>query len=346
MIDDKAAAVSETAPGSKLRSFAGTELISCEECRRSNPPTRANCLYCGAPLPIGEYGWAPQTATEPIVESNQTSTPGSGFLLVLTPDQDKAPAEFSLEEIARVLQLPANEVEGAIRLNCSMPVLRAATPEDGTRLADKLRGLGIEVAIFPEDLLELEVPNHRTRSLGLSDDGVTTTLTNGERRAIRWNELSLIVSGRLLVNRKEIEERKGRGRSKAVDNRELFSDEPVVDLYRRSEAVGWRISANNFDFSCLGENKAMTAFENLTRLINLIKTRAFGIEFDDSYHEMRTVLNNVWPIEPQTKAGEWRRSGVGKVDVSTITVIDNESQFNAYSRLRQRISLSELEGEG
>jgi hypothetical protein len=346
LIDDKAAAVPGTAPEPKLRNFAGTELISCEECHRSNPPTRANCLYCGAKLPIGEYVGPPQTAANPIVESNQMSTAGPGLLLVLTPGQDKAPAELSLEEIARVLQLPAKEVESVIRLKCPVPVLRTAAREDGMKLADKLRGLGIEVAILSEDLLELEVANQRPRSLKLSDDGLTSTLTNGEGTAIMWNELSLIVSGRLLVSRKEIEERKGRGRSKPVDNRELFSDEPVIDLYRRSEAVGWRISANSFDFSCLGENKAMTAFQNLTSLVDLIKTRALGIEFDDSYHELRTVLNNVWPIEPQTKAGEWRRSGVGKVNVSTITVIDNESQFNAYSRLRQRISLSQLKGEG
>jgi hypothetical protein len=118
----------------------------------------------------------------------------------------------------------------------------------------------------------------------------------------------------------------------------------VVDLYRNSEAVGWRIAANSFDFSCLGEAKAMTAFENLTTLINLLKARAPGIEFDSSYLSLRPVLNNVWPLDPQTKPGEWRRRGVGKVDISTVTIIDNENQFNAYSRLRQRISLSELEG--
>ncbi len=345
MIDDKAPAVLETAPESKPRSFTNTELITCEECRRSNPPTRANCLYCGAQLPVREYPKALQTDPEPIVESNQTLTGGWGFLIVLAPGQNKAAAELSLEEMARVVQLPAQEVARAISLNCSTPLLRAATREDGAKLADRLRGLGIEIDMFSEEALELELPNNKTRTLGLSNDGVTALLSSGGRTAIRWDELSLIVSGRLLVNRKEIEERKARGRWQPVDNRELFSDEPVIDLYRRSESVGWRISANSFDFSCLGEEKAMTAFENLTKLINLIKTRALFIEFDDSYHELRTVLDNVWPIEPQTKAGDWRRRGVGKVDISTITVIDNENQFNAYSRLRQRISLSELEGD-
>jgi hypothetical protein len=89
----------------------------------------------------------------------------------------------------------------------------------------------------------------------------------------------------------------------------------------------------------------MTAFENLTTLVNLLKTRAPEIEFDDSYRSLRAVLNNVWPLEPQTRKGEWRRSGAGKVDVSTVTTTGNEIQFNTYSRLRQRIKSSELEGD-
>jgi hypothetical protein len=34
---------------------------------------------------------------------------------------------------------------------------------------------------------------------------------------------------------------------------------------------------------------------------------------------------------------------VGKVDVSTVTTLDNERQFNSYSRLRQYVKLRDLE---
>ena len=87
----------------------------------------------------------------------------------------------------------------------------------------------------------------------------------------------------------------------------------------------------------------MTAFENFTTLINLLRLRAPKIGVDDSYRSLRALLRNVWPLEPQTRKGEWRRRGAGKVDVSAVTTIDNEIQFNSYSRLRQRLKLRELE---
>ena len=88
----------------------------------------------------------------------------------------------------------------------------------------------------------------------------------------------------------------------------------------------------------------MTAFENFTGLLNLLRARAPNAEFDDSYVRLRPVLENVCPLEPQTRKGEWRRSGAGKVDVATVTTTDNEAQFNCYSRLCHRIKLRPLEG--
>jgi hypothetical protein len=343
---DKAPAAIDADSEAKPQSFALAEMITCEECLRANPPTRTNCLYCAAPLPLGDYARELQTAREASNEAiGETSNLTAGFYVVLAAGQAKAPAESSFEEIATVLHLQPNEVGSVLGLNRPVPLLRAATFEQGTMLADKLRTFGLEVNIFREDTLQLETPTKKIRALEFADDGLFASLMSGERIEMSWNELSLMVIGRLMVNRKENEERRRRGRSQPVDSRELFSDEPVVDLYTKSDAWGSRISANSFDFSCLGDRKAMTAFENLTTLVNLLKTRAPEIEFDDSYRSLRAVLNNVWPLEPQTRKGEWRRSGAGKVDVSTVTTTGNEIQFNTYSRLRQRIKSSELEGD-
>jgi hypothetical protein len=342
---DKALAVFDAVPEAKPQSFAISEMIACEECLRANPPTRTNCLYCGTKLPLGDFAREQQAAREATAEANEAGNLNSGFCIVLAPGQSKATTELSYPPIAELLHLQANEVESALGLNLPVPLLRAATFEQGKLLAERLRGLGIEVNIFKEEDLALEVPTKKIRSLEFSDHGLSAALVSGGRISMAWNELGFIVAGRLVVNRKESEERRRRGRSQPVDNRELFSDEPVIDLYPRSDAVGLRIGANSFDFSCLGGDKATTAFANLTTLIKLLKLRAPEVEFDDSYRSLRTVLNNVWPIEPQTRKGEWRRSGAGKVDVSTVTTIDNEIQFNTYSRLRQRTKSSELEGD-
>jgi hypothetical protein len=205
--------------------------------------------------------------------------------------------------------------------------------------------MGIRVDIFREDEMNLAVPTKKVRVLEFSENDLAVTLASGGHISVGWDDLILIVSGRLLVNRKESEERRRRGRSRPLDSRELFSDEPVIDLYPKSDEVGYRVSSNSFDFSCLGTEKALTAFENFTKLVDLLRTRALNAEFDDSYRSFRALLTNIWPLEPQTAKGEWRRSATGKVDISTVTTIDNEIQFNRYSRLRQRIKLRELEGD-
>jgi hypothetical protein len=65
-----------------------------------------------------------------------------------------------------------------------------------------------------------------------------------------------------------------------------------------------------------------------------LRERATKAQFDDSYAQARAALEIVWPLEPQTKIGEWRRSGAGKFDTATVTTTDNEDQFTRYSRLR------------
>ena len=39
---------------SEPHGFSAEQIIRCEECLRTNPPTRVTCLYCVAPLPLTE----------------------------------------------------------------------------------------------------------------------------------------------------------------------------------------------------------------------------------------------------------------------------------------------------
>jgi len=328
----------------KPQSFALAEMITCEACLRANPPTRSNCLYCAAILPVTRNAGEAEPTRDFVSGSSSEGNVNSGFYVVLAPNQTSALNQSSLAEIAELLHLGTTEVQSAADGCCPVPLLRANTLEQGRVIAEKLVAMGIGVDIFREDTLNLDVPNKKIRALEISDDGLTARLTSGGRVAVPWDDLTLIVTGHLLVNRKENEERRRRGRSQPVASRELFSDEPVIDLYTKSDEIGCRISSNSFDFSCLGTEKAMTAFENFTKLVDLLRTRAPNIEVDDSYRSLRTVLTNIWPLEPQTRKGEWRRSGAGKMDVATVTTTDNEIQFNRYSRLRQQVKLRELEG--
>lgn len=341
---DKAASrESDVASEAKPHSFTLAEMITCDACLRANPPTRAGCLYCGADLPVTNEQ-DPQPAGETTGPSANVS---DGYFIVLAPNQINIPSESSLSEIASLLRLKIPEVQSVFDGGRSVPVARAATPEQAAKLTDKLQGLGIGADTFRDDGLDLDIPARKIRAIEFSTDGfIGVMVSSGGKVVTPWNDLVLIVAGRLLVNRVEVEERRRRGRPEPLDTRHLFSDESVLDLYTKSNDAGCRISSSSFDFSCLGSEKAMTAFENFTALLNLLRVRAPNVEVDASYVNLRPVLANVWPLEPQSRKGEWRRSGAGKYDVATVTTTDNEAQFNRYSRLRHRLKLRELEGRG
>jgi len=344
--NDKASSLGlELVPDVRRQSFALDEMITCEACLRANPPTRSNCFYCAANLPQAAKAPAPEAAQEPMSETAGPTNATGGFLLVLTPGQANSPAGASLTDIASELHLRVTDVESVLGLGGAFPLARAVTEEQAKALVAKLSSLGIGAEVFQEGALNLDLPAKRIRALEVSDHSLTALLPSGKGFSVNWDDLILIASGRLLINRIEVEERKRRGRSQPLDSRELFSDEPICDLYIRTDEVGYRISSGSFDFSCLGEQKAMTAFENFTTLVNLLRMRAPNAEVDDSYHSLRAVFGNVWPLEPQTRTGEWRRSGAGKVNVSTVTTIDNEIQFNRYSRLRRYLKSHSLEGD-
>ncbi|MDX6499858.1 MAG: hypothetical protein QOG23_3118 [Blastocatellia bacterium] len=329
-------------------SFAPAEMITCDECLRANPPTRTNCLYCGAVLPAtglpaSKGATNPQPPTQPVAGNVQTASVKSGFYVVLAPVESQVLCESSLTEAATVLDLKTAEAQIALNSGRPVPLARAETIEQATTIADRLLPQGIGVEIFREDTLNLDLPVTRIRALEFTDEGLVATPLRGERISIKWDDLILIVSGRWLVKRVVVEERRRRSSAKPLDSRELFSDEPLMDLYASSNDLGVRVYANSFDFSCLGTEKSITAAENFTNLLNLLGRRALKVEVDNTYRGVQAVLGTVWPLEPQTNKGAWRRSGVGKVDVSTVTTLDNERQFNSYSRLRQYVKLRDLE---
>ena len=333
----------------KPHTFTLVEMITCDACLRANPPTRAACLYCGADLPANGNEHDSQSAAE-ATGSTAGPTEGSeedvsdGYYVVLNPNQTNSPSESSLSEIASTLHLKISEVLSVFDGGRAVPVALAATPEQAAQLIEKLQALGIEADTFRDDGLGVDIPARKIRALKLSDDGfISVRVSDGGKVSTPWDELVLIIFGRLLVNRVEVEEKRRRGRAQPLDTRELFSDESVLDLYTKSTDSGWRISASSFDFSCLGSEKAMTAFENFSALLNLVRVRAPNVEVNAAYQGLRPVLANLWPLEPQTRKGGWRRSGAGKYDMAIVTTTDNEGQFNRYSRLCHRLKLRELE---
>ena len=243
--------------------------------------------------------------------------------------------------MASLLQLSAPDLTQAATLRQPVPLVRANTSEQATMLVDELRALGIESLTVAGRDLKAQIAPKRVRALEFSTDSVTG-ITTGATQSTAWDDILLIVTGRLHEKSAVVEERRRSGRMQPVDSRELFADDLVLDLYSKNDEAGWRIIATSFDFSCLESEKKMTAVENFIALTNVLRGRASRAEFDDSYVRVRQMLTAVWPLEQATRKGEWRRSGAGKFDLSTVTTTDNATQFTRYSRLRRWLRAREL----
>jgi hypothetical protein len=257
------------------------------------------------------------------------------YYVVLLPTPEGYLEEPILTEAAQLLQLKSAELGRILVLRQPLPATRTTAAEEASEITEALRALGIESATVPSHELHLEEPSKKISALEFSDEALTATVVGSNARlAAGWDDLILLVTGRLVLSRIEVEERRRRGRKQTVNSRHLSADESVLDVYLGTSEISWRIRASNFDFSCLGSARSFTAFENFTALMNVLRKRATKAQFDDSYAPARSALEIVWPVEPQTKIGDWRRSGAGKVDTATVTTTDNEGQFTRYSRLR------------
>jgi len=273
----------------------------------------------------------------------QAPAKDDGYYLVPAASPTGELAEASLAEAAALLRLKVPELSRLLGVGQPVPLSRVATPEEAALIAEGLRRCGIEAVTIAHTELYLGVAAKKIRALEVSADALTAIPTSGgDKVTVPWDEVTLVVSGRLILNREETEERKRRGRKQTVDARQVSSDESVLDLYPGTDEGSWRVNSNNFDFSCLGSAKAMTTFENFVALIRLLRERATKAQVDDSYNQARPALAIVWPVEQQTRKGEWRRSGAGKFNLATVTTTDNEAQFTRYSRLRHCLRLREL----
>lgn len=330
--DDENIAVSVdlSLPQTELQGFAADQMLRCEECLRANPPTRVACLYCGKALPASE---GHEAQAKPSLRQLEKWEQGYNCILIKSPAESLN--DQTTAQAASLLRLGVADLNRIIQAPRPLPLARAATPDEAGLIQQSLSRLGLETMIVSDQTLALEAsPPRRLRTIELLENDLVVHPTFGEGNRIPWGEIKLVIGGRLFAKQVETKERKRRGAEKQIlDARETTSDEAVLDIYTQSQDGGWRIMANNFDFSCLGERKTLLAAENFTTLVMLIKEHAPGAEHDLSYHNLRRSLELVWPSEQQTSSLGWRRDRAGKYSTGEVAITSNESQFTRYSRL-------------
>ena len=313
-----------------LKKFAPEEMVTCEACQRTSPPTRARCMYCGTLLQGTETSAVPEAETS--IDQNRPT-----FYVVLHGTKPGTLAESVIDQLAARFHLKPDELRAALNTGVPAPFAAYASPDDSERAVKELSSMGFQGLSIPDADLKNEIPHLNIHRLEFSDSGLTGVTKNGrDRRFAAWDDLSLIVTGRLFTHRLEVEEKRSRSSIKSVDRRELTQDRSVIDVYSTSADAPWRIAVNDFDFSSLGERKSLTAFDNARALIDFLMDRSRA-EQNDKYDRLKTVLARVWPMENTTTEGRSRRPRAGRNEVSMVTASDNEIQFNKYSRLVWRV---------
>jgi hypothetical protein len=306
-----------------LERFAPSELVLCPNCDRGNSPKRSTCIYCGA-----ELGVVTVSETEPDQPISATETGG----YFLPSDQLARVTEENAARIADLLQVKVEDLQRAISAGGPLPLFGSASAAERPRLPEEIAALGLQLVRVPPEATS----NHawrKTRALVLTEEAISTSpAENG--MVLPWLDLILVVIGRIVQSRVEQEENRRRNNIKPKESRELSTDEMVMDLYFNAVDEGWRIHANNFDFSCLQNEKRVTVFENIGTLVKVISERAANVEVDESFSRKRALLANVWPVDAMSKS-VWSPGTRQKYNYKTVTTSDNELQFDNYSRAVQ-----------
>ena len=311
--------------------FAPEEMVPCEKCLRSNPPTRANCLYCSAALSGGKRITDQRLAPLKPLEDSEL-----GYNCILLPTEPNSLATVKLQDAAQLLKLKLSELERIIDLQLALPLARTATREETEFLIAKLVPFGLKAMIVADvDLGGTTSAVVQIRAGEIGDDEMRLQQIGGaEGITIPWSQIVLLVSGRLITKRVESAEQKGRrGEREILEANEFFADQLVMDLYVSGRTETFRITANNFDYSSLPGRSLMVA-DNFALLLNLIKARSLKAHHDNSYFSLRQTLDTIWPSGHHTASGGLRRERPGKFSIEAVTESSNANQFTRYSRLR------------
>lgn len=262
-------------------------------------------------------GIAPEKGTEDFVH-----------VVSVTADSDGSGVSA---ETAQLLNLAPTELNSLLNTRVA-PLYATTATEQAQAISDKLRSVGIEPVTISDAQLNLATPPKQIAALAMDNDAVTASVRRADERvSVPWNDVVLIVLGRLYFMTTEVEQKRGKSKQ-VLDERQLTSDEAVLDIYSRADETGWRIRAGSFDFSCLGAEKKPVAFENFRALADVLRRNAPHAVYDDSYVRLRVALNKVWPLESRANATERRRTLTREID-ATATISDNEIQFTRYARM-------------
>ncbi|HEX6729182.1 MAG TPA: hypothetical protein VF074_04185 [Pyrinomonadaceae bacterium] len=317
---------------SEREGFAFEEMVTCDDCLRSNPPTRMACFYCGSTLPVTES--SVQLRKPTLIQPDKLRP---GYNTIFIAKSQTAFDVKKLHEAGRFLKLTPESLQRLLAAPVPLPLAHTASEEEANLVTQRMSDFGIDTCtVSDEELGNFERCVVRIRSIQFDETSFSLrSSSGGHDKEVAYADLVLLVQGRLVIKTTEVKERKSRtAENELLDASEFFADQPVVDICSSTDPETWRVAANNFDFSCLLDQKTLVAGENISKLVKLIKAKAPQIEIDDHYNSLRQALESVWGLESETKSRGWRRGAPGWLTLEAATTDSNETQFTRYSRLR------------
>jgi hypothetical protein len=312
--------------------FASEAMILCGHCKRTNPPTRLNCIYCGK-----ELGVDPDRSDLVRLNPRRLESWEKGFNVVRHRPRETS-AEADLRMLSNDLALDRDALQKIMLANGPMPFARVENEPEADLICSRLRQLGIDCIVLTDGALDPDRQPRRLRGLEFSaDEIVAIDFNTGEYVAMAADDLVLIVIGTLFERKTASLEKRKKSGSQIIDQAETASDESVVDLYSRGDHCGLRIYASGFDFSCLGSEKNILAAQNMPRLVRRLSEMSPAAKLVEEYVKIRNVLDAVWELESRKNSEGLRRSGFGKADFGNVVTVTNLSQFNRYSRMQRHL---------
>ena len=311
--------------------FKPDELIACAKCRRTNPPNRLNCFYCGGELAVMD-------AQSQFIKLNlrKLETWEKGFNIILLPNEQIID-EAKTSAIAGFLKIQNEVLHKIIVSNNSLPLIRAESGKEAEIVWARLRReFDVETFVLGDEELAIDRPTRRLRGLEFFDDKLILILFNQDKTVeISSADLALIVTGAVFERRIEATEKHNKKGDNVILNQiETASDEMLFDIYSRRDALGFRIYAKGFDFSCLETDKELLAKDNIKKLARNLRRFAPDAKFVDDYLSHRSLLANVWEVEQKTDSQGLKRASFGRFNLGNVTTVNNTSQFTRYSRLQ------------
>lgn len=312
--------------------YDAEEMIVCGGCSRTNPPNRLKCIYCGTALDID-----PERAASIKQNLRKLELWESGYNVVLGGNGDTHPIDTA--RVANFLSMEPSAIAAIIEIGSPLPLARVETEKEAAMLQTGLVALGLDSFVVSDRDLAPDKPPVRLSTIRFLFECLTVKDFNTARETqIDAADLALVVPGLITHSRVDSLEVKGRrGKSKPIDETATISDELILDLYSRHDSVGFRVHTAGFDFSCLDDDKALLARQNMRRLLDRLKEHAPKMKAADDYKSLRGPLGHVWEVEIRNDPKGIQNTGFGKRAFATVATTSNLNQFTKYSRLQWRL---------